>query len=106
MGLKEKAINGILWSGIGRFASMGIEFIVGIILARLLTPTEFGIIGTITIVIILSEVFVNSGFSQAIIRKQNCSQKDYSTAFFFNFIIGVLFFLILLFTAEPISIFF
>lgn len=106
MTLKEKAINGVLWNATGRFAAMGIEFIVGIVLARLLSPTEFGLIGTITVVIVLSEVFVNSGFSQAIIRKQNCTQTDFSTAFFFNLIVGFLFFLLLLFTAEPISVFF
>lgn len=104
--LKEKAINGVIWNAISNFSSLGIEFIVGIILARLLTPKEFGLIGTITVVIVLSEVFVNSGFNQAIIRKQNCTQKDYSTAFFFNFIIATLFFLLLFFTAKPISIFF
>lgn len=106
MTLKEKAITGVFWNSISNFASLGIEFIVGIVLARLLTPKEFGLIGTITVVIVLSEVFVNSGFSQAIVRKQDCTQKDYSTAFFFNLAIGILFFLILLLTAEPISSFF
>jgi len=104
--LKDKAINGVLWNSIGSFSAMGIEFIVGIILARILSPTEFGLIGTITVVIALSQVFVNSGFSQAIVRKQNCTQTDYSTAFFFNFAVGILIFLLLLFTAEPISVFF
>lgn len=104
--LKEKAISGVLWSATGNFASLGIEFVVGIVLARLLSPVEFGLIGTITVVIVLSEVFINSGFIQAIIRKQNCTQKDYSTVFFFNFFIGVLFFLILLLTAGPIGTFF
>lgn len=105
MTLKDKAINGVLWNSIGNFAAYGIEFIVGILLARILSPKEFGLIGTITVVIALSQVFVNSGFSQAIVRKQNCTQEDYSTAFFFNFAVGILLFLILLFTAEPISIF-
>lgn len=104
--LKEKSISGVLWNATSNFASMGIEFIVGIILARLLTPKEFGLIGTITIVVVLSDVFVNSGFSQAIIRKHKCTQKDYSTAFFFNFIVATLFFLLLLITAKPISTFF
>ena len=90
--IKERAISGVLWSATGNFSSLGIEFIVGFVLARLLSPVEFGLIGTITVVIVLSEVFINSGFIQAIIRKQNCTQKDYSTVFFFNFFIGVLFF--------------
>ena len=104
--IKERAISGVLWSATGNFSSLGIEFIVGFVLARLLSPVEFGLIGTITVVIVLSEVFINSGFIQAIIRKQNCTQKDYSTVFFFNFFIGVLFFLILLLTAGPIGTFF
>lgn len=106
MTLKEKTISGVLWNAVSNFSTKGIDFIVGIILARLLTPKEFGLIGTITIVIVLSQVFVNSGFNQAIIRKQDCTQKDYSTAFFFNFFVAFLFFLILLFTAQPISLFF
>lgn len=106
MGLKEQAISGVLWNAIGKFSSYGIEFIVGIILARLLTPKEFGLIGTIMVVIVLSQVFINSGFSQAIIRKQKCTQKDYSTVFFFNFAVGVLLFFVLLITAGSISSFF
>ncbi len=106
MTLKDKAISGVIWNSTGNFAALGIEFIIGIILARLLSPTEFGLIGTITVVISLSQVFVNSGFSQAIIRKQNCSQKDYSTAFFFNLGVSLLFFSILYFSAEAISTFF
>jgi O-antigen/teichoic acid export membrane protein len=106
MTLKEKAINGVLWNATGSFTLIVSEFFIGIILARLLTPKEFGIIGTITIVLAISEVFVNGGFSQAIIRKQNCTQKDYSTAFFFNLIVGVIFFLILFFIAKPIGQFF
>ena len=106
MNLKQKTIHGVFWNATGKFTAMGIEFIVGIILARLLSPAEFGLVGTITVVIVLSEIFVNSGFSQAIIRKQNCTQTDFSTAFFFNLLIGFLFFLLLLFTAKPISIFF
>lgn len=106
MTLKDKAINGVIWNSTGNFAALGIEFIIGIILARLLSPTEFGFIGTITVVISLSQVFVNSGFSQAIIRKQNCTQEDYSTAFFFNLGVSLLFFSILYFSAEAISIFF
>jgi len=106
MTLKEKTISGVIWNTINNISSTGIELIIGIILARLLTPEEFGLIGTITIVIVLSEVFVNSGFNQALIRKQNCTQKDYSTAFFFNFFVAVFLFFVLLLTAQPISSFF
>jgi teichuronic acid exporter len=74
MTLKQKTINGIKWSFIDNTARLGLSFIIGIILARLLTPREFGLIGMITIFIAISTSFVNSGFSQALIRKQNCTQ--------------------------------
>lgn len=106
MGLKEKAINGVFWNASERFFSYGIEFFVGIILARLLTPKEFGLIGTIMVFIVISEAFINGGFSHALIRKQNCTQKDYTTVFIFNIVVGVLLFLLLLITASPISNFF
>lgn len=106
MTLKEQAINGVLWNSAGTLSSLAIEFVVGIILARLLTPAEFGLVGTIMIVIALSQVFINSGFSQAIVRKQDCTQKDYSTVFFFNLVIGVFLFLALFATAGLISKFF
>lgn len=106
MSLKEQAINGVLWNSVGTLSAFATEFIVGIILARLLTPEEFGLIGTITIVIAILQIFVNSGFSQALVRKQNCTQRDFSTAFFFNIAAGVLLYLILLVAAKPISNFF
>jgi len=106
MVLKEKAINGVLWNSLGNFTTLGIEFIVGIFLARILTPREFGLIGTITVVIVLSEVMINSGFSQALVRKQDCTQKDFSTVFFFNLLIGILFFIILFFSADALSVIF
>lgn len=106
MSLRDKAIDGVLWNSLGKFSLYGIEFVIGIILARLLTPNEFGMIATIMIVITISEVFVNSGFRQAIIRKQDCTEVDYSTAFFFNLAVGLVFFTILFYSAGWISVFF
>ncbi len=106
MSLKQKTISGLLWSFIDSFAMQGISFIVGIVLARLLTPHEFGLIGMITIFIAISSSFINSGFGNALIQKQNCTQKDYSTVFYFNLLMGVIFFLILFFSAPAISRFF
>lgn len=106
MSLKQKTVSGLLWSFIDSFANLGIQFIVGIILARLLSPKEFGLIGILTIFISLSQSFIDSGFRQALIRKKDPSQADYSTVFFFNLIIGVVCFLILFFCAGLISRFF
>lgn len=104
--LKSKTVTGLLWSFIDRFSQQGITFIVGIILARLLTPKEFGLIGMITIFIAISESFIDSGFSQALIRKKDCTEKDYSTVFYFNLAVGLLFFFILFFSAPAIATFF
>jgi len=82
MSLKQKTVSGLVWSFIDTIAGQGITFIVGIILARILTPHEFGLIGMITIFIAVSESFINSGFSNALIRKKDCTQADYSTVFF------------------------
>jgi teichuronic acid exporter len=104
--IKQKTISGILWSSVDNFTTQGIVFVVGIFLARLLEPKEFGLIGMITIFIAISDVFIRSGFSEALIRKNNCTQTDYSTVFFFNLIAGIVFFSILFTLAPYISIFF
>jgi len=104
--LKQKTISGLTWSFIDNFSNIGIQFIIGIILARILSPKEFGLIGMITVFISISQSFIDSGFSNSLIRKNNCTQKDYSTVFYFNLIIGVVFYTLLFFLAVPISNFF
>ena len=85
---------------------LGMTFIIGIILARLLTPREFGLIGMITIFIAVSQSFIDSGFTQALIRKKDCTQTDYSTVFYFNLSVGFFLYIVLFFSAEAISRFF
>jgi len=106
LSLKQKTISGLLWSFIDQFANLGITFIAGIILARILSPREFGLIGMITIFFAVSNSFINSGFGSALIRKNDCTQTDYSTVFFFNLCAGVLLFIALFFSASAISNFF
>lgn len=106
MTLKQKTISGLTWSFIDSAAGQGISFITGIILARLLSPKEFGLIGMLVIFIAVSQSFIDSGFRQALIRKQNCTQEDYSTVFFFNIAIGILFYILLFTCANSIGIFF
>lgn len=106
MSLKQKTVSGLTWSFIDQFANMGITFLAGIVLARLLTPREFGLIGMITIFIAVSYTFINAGFTQALIRKKNCSQADFSTVFYFNLAVSIFIFVILFLTARYISIFF
>jgi len=92
MNLKQKTISALIWSFIDNFAVLGIRFIVGVVLARILSPREFGLIGMITIFIAISQSFIDSGFRHALIRKQDCTQDYYSTVFYFNLVSGVIFF--------------
>lgn len=106
MSLKQKAINGLTWSFIDNFSKLGINFILGIILARILTPRDFGLIGMISIFIAISGTFVTSGFNTALMRKKECSQTDYSTVFYYNLLVSIVFFLILFISSGTISNFF
>ena len=106
MNLKQKTVFGLTWSFIDQTANLTVGFVVGIILARLLSPEEFGLIGMITVFIAVSLAFVDSGFSQALIRKKNCTATDYSTVFYFNLVSGIICFFLLFFTSGSISNFF
>lgn len=104
--LKQKTVSGLLWSIIDNLAKYGLQFIVGIILARLLSPTEFGLVGMITIFISISNSLVDSGFSQALIRKNNAVAKDFSTVFIFNLAFSIIVFFLLFYSANVIGSFF
>jgi teichuronic acid exporter len=104
--IKQKTITGLLWSFLDSFSSQGIQFIVGIVLARLLSPREFGLIGMLSIFIAISQSFIDSGFTTALIRKNNCTKEDYSTIFYFNIIVSVFFYLLLFSFSGAISSFF
>lgn len=104
--LKNKALKGASWSFADNISNSGITFIVGIVLARILSPAEFGIIGMITIFIAISNSIMDSGFSSALIRKQDATQIDYNTVFYFNLCISLLLFIILYLLAPLISNFY
>ena len=75
-------------------------------MARLLSPREFGLMGMITVFIAVSQSFIDSGFTQALIRKKNCTQADFSTVFYFNLTVSVFFYILLFCTAGAISRFY
>lgn len=104
--LKNKALRGISWSFVDNIASSGISFLVGLVLARILSPAEFGIIGMITIFIAISNSIVDSGFSNALIRKNDAGDIDYNTVFFFNIALGTVLYVILCLLSPLISAFF
>ena len=104
--LKRKTTTGLFWSFIDLSANQGIQFIIQIILARLLLPEHFGVIGMIIVFIAISNSIVDSGFSQALIRDQDTTQEDYSTVFHFNLLMAITMYVIIFISANPISIFF
>lgn len=104
--LKRKAVNGMKWSAIERFSAQGVQFVIQIVLARLLLPSDYGIIAMLTIFIAISQTFVNSGFSNALIRKLDRDENDYTTTFLFNIGVGVIFYFLLYLGSPLIAIFY
>ncbi len=104
--LKDKSLLAILWVGLDKLGSSTVNFIVTIVLARLLAPEDFGIIAMVMIFFEFSVTFVDSGFSAALIREKEISEADKSTTFIFNFIGAILIYIILFFAAPHIAAFF
>lgn len=104
--LKKKTVVGMMWSSVQRFGRMGIAFVANLVMARLLTPDDYGAIGILMIFIALSMIFIDAGFGNALIQKDKPTEEDYSTIFYFNLIISGVIFLILFLTAPVIAIFY
>lgn len=104
--LTNKVFWNTVWSAIEMCGRHGISFIIGIFLARLLYPKDYGLVGMLSIFIALSQVFIDSGFSNALICKKKISDDDYSTAFIFNFVIGTLCYILLYLIAPFVASFY
>ena len=98
--LKQKTKTGLYWSAVGNFANQGMRFVFGLILARLLSPDAYGVIGMLGVFMCVVSVFIDCGFSQALIAKQDRTQTDFSTEFFFNIGVGIVGYA-MLFVAAP-----
>ena len=104
--LKQKAAAGMVWTALQKYSTMFIQFISGIILARLLTPYDYGCIGMLSIFMVLAEAFIDGGFGSALIQKKQPTQEDYSTIFFWNIGMAAVMYAILYFTAPAIARFY
>lgn len=104
--LKEKALSGLVWTFTQQFGFQFVNFIVSVILARILMPEVFGIIGMIGVFIALGKSLVDSGMSSSLIRAENPNQNDYSTVFFANLLISFFVYVIIFFLAPFIATFF
>lgn len=104
--LKDKTVKGVAWSGIDNVAQYAVTFVVGIILARLLTPDDYGLIGIIAIFTTICTALIDGGVSSALIRKKNATADDYNTIFFLNLGMSILLYVVIFFCAPLIARFF
>ncbi len=87
--LKQKTLSGVFWVLLERLSFRLIQFLPTILLARLLTPAEFGLIGMLMIFILLAQTFLDSGFGVALIRKKDADHTDECSIFYFNILVGI-----------------
>lgn len=103
---KSKVFWGTFWSAMEALGRQGISFLIGLVLARLLFPSDYGLVGMLSIFLAISQVFIDCGFSNALICKRNNSQMDYSTAFLFNAGVGCVAYLVLFLISPMVADFY
>lgn len=104
--LKDKTVKGVAWSGINNVAQFGVSFLVSIVLARLLSPDDFGLLGLIAIFTAICTALINGGFNTALIRKKDVTDDDYNTSFIVNLGMSLLLYAIIYLCAPFIADFF
>ena len=104
--IKRKVLSGVVWESTGQFLSLGIQFIVTILIARVLMPEDFGIVGLLTVFTAVSSILLDSGFSQALIQKKDANNVDFSSVFYTNLLVGILLYFILFHASYNIAIFY
>ena len=104
--LKHKTKVGLYWKFIEQFSMYGVQFLIGIVMARLLSPSDFGIAALPAVFIAIAQVFIDSGFALALIRKSEVTEKDLSTSFYYSLAVGVTLYLVMFFCAPLIAAFY
>lgn len=106
LSLRSEAIGGIIWTSLNRFGTQLVVFLVSVVLARVLSPEEFGLIAMITVFNSLGGLLTDAGLCQSLIRTKDVDDKDYSTVFYFNFAGSIIIYLIIFLCAPLVAIFF
>ena len=104
--LKNKTVKGVAWSAIDNASQHVVTFVVSVVLARLLTPDDYGLIGIVTIFTLVSQALVNAGFTSALIRKKDATDDDYNTVFIVNLVMSLLLYVIIFIASPAIADFF
>lgn len=103
---KSELANNTIWNAVENYSMIGIQLLCTFILARFLTPKDFGIIGMLAVFTAIAQTIIDSGFAQAIIREKEVNDNEYSTIFYFNFIVGVVIYILLYISSPLIAIFY
>ncbi len=104
--LKNKTVKGLAWSSVERFSVQGVQFLVMLVIARILDPSDFGLVGMLVIFLAVGQSLIDSGFSQALIRKQDRTELDNNTVFYFNIVVSILIYLLLYAVAPWVAAFY
>lgn len=104
--LKDKSVKGMIWTALERLLTHFSQFVVGIIIARALMPSDYGVIGVLAIFMAIAQTFLDSGFSSALIQKKDRTEEDFSTVFYFNVVVSLALYTILFIAAPYISEFY
>lgn len=104
--LKHKTVKGVVWTSVDRFANQGVSFVFSIVLARLLSPSDYGIIAMTAIFFSVAGCFIDSGFGSALIRKKDRTEEDLYTCFFFNVVVSIACYMLLFLCAPLIAKFY
>lgn len=103
---KSKVLTSLFWKLLERGGTQGVQFVIQIVLARLLVPNDYGIIALIAIFITIANVFIQSGFNTALIQKKDANEMDFSSVFYLSLVVASLLYLIIFFTAPIIAQFY
>ena len=101
--LKEVAVSSMFWTALQKYALLGVTFISSIVLARLLTPYDYGCIGMLEIFITIATILIEGGFGSALLQKKSPTEEDYSTVFYWNLFLSAVFYIVLFLSAPAIA---
>ena len=106
MSFKQKATSGFIWNTIEKFSGHLVTLVIGVTLARILSPEDFGLMGMLVIFTSVASTFIDSGMGSGLIQKSNKKDEDFSTVFIFNFIVAIAMYLLLFFLAPLLAAFY
>ena len=98
--IKNKFVKGVIWGVVEKFATLATGFIITLVLARILTPADYGLVNMIYIFTVLGTVLLDGGFGQALIQRKNITRLDASSVFYINLALSLIIYIILYFSAH------